>query len=763
MPIRGCRWEGNRRDGITKERVVYNGIKKKFNISLLIFFLFFAVMSGTGQAKAEKWKEYWIIVDEHDKPLSGPDGWYYNPTGGDRGMLNMDDINYIWDGDNYTAEVVKSSGLWTWGGMWYSLGRINRDNIPLNFSAIFGPYIKSEYQGEIVEAEIVVSNFISSSNNEDIELRLELKDENERTVYSKSWTNLIHGSYPKTYNVSLNASEIGKVKLILWIIDKAKVGDSISIDRIRLKARVPDLPSEEQAFYWTYSWLMANYDPNTGIVQDRSNFKSGDFENIPATAKAAKITYYAYKKGYVTYNDAEEIITKIADTLINVVPRGPHGVNTLWPHFTKKGGTEIVENTEWSSGDTAYAALDIITALQMLGDPEDQMKDIEDSLKEIDWEALLSEDGGISHGYSYEGDLLPYSWKGFGMETIGVNWAYASATGKVAIMESPPSDNGAGFIDNANYPIVLSGKDCWGNNWDEYRNVMADKQIGWYCQEHYNEYLCDAGLFGLSAAENPEGDSYVAYGVGGKIVEAEDGNGEVIVLHYAGMIADIRPREAKHVWETLRDRNAAFLKDKIVISPLNNMESMRVNKSTGECTINYLKGSWNLALQAEGWAQIDPDIRNDLTLAIQDDIFLKRGYDLLKGIFDTGKGKYPSIFGTHNGTIKPLQTITVSRLYTYPCEGTGGHSKYAKIYNNSWSIETLPWKGYQGDWHFLYFPEAFKLYANVEYNYTIITGSYPQIHHTNALLTANGWINCTSFVDVNGKIYDCWIPAIKLE
>jgi len=60
---------------------------------------------------------------------------------------------------------------------------------------------------------------------------------------------------------------------------------------------------------------------------------------------------------------------------------------------------------------------------------------------------------------------------------------------------------------------------------------------------------------------------------------------------------------------------------------LDYMESMRVNKSTGECTINYPKGSWNLALQAEGY---------------------------------TDKGKYPSIFGTHNGTIKPLQTITVS-------------------------------------------------------------------------------------------------------
>jgi hypothetical protein len=75
----------------------------------------------------------------------------------------------------------------------------------------------------------------------------------------------------------------------------------------------------------------------------------------------------------------------------------------------------------------------------------------------------------------------------------------------------------------------------------------------------------------------------------------------------------------------------------------------------------------------------------------------------------------------------------------------------------------MPWNGYKGDWHSLSFSEPFKLYENVEYNYTIRTGSYPQIHHNTSLLTTNGWINCTSFVDANGKKYDNWIPAIKLE
>jgi len=56
----------------------------------------------------------------------------------------------------------------------------------------------------------------------------------------------------------------------------------------------------------------------------------------------------------------------------------------------------------------------------------------------------------------------------------------------------------------------------------------------------------------------------------------------------------------------------------------------------------------------------------------------------------------------------------------------------------------------------------FTLVANETYNYTIKTGSYPQIHHTPALPTTNGWINCTEFTDANGKVYEDWIPAIKL-
>jgi len=134
--------------------------------------------------------------------------------------------------------------------------------------------------------------------------------------------------------------------------------------------------------------------------------------------------------------------------------------------------------------------------------------------------------------------------------------------------------------------------------------------------------------------------------------------------------------------------------------------------------------------------------------------------------FDTGSpsNPYPSIFGTHNGSIKPNQTITVNKLYTYPCSGTGGHTEYARIWNSTLDINAT-WNGYTGDWHNISFNKSFTLVANETYNYTIRTGSYPQIHHTDELEVASGagTITCDKFIDANGKIYINWIPAIRLE
>ncbi|UYZ40467.1 MAG: right-handed parallel beta-helix repeat-containing protein [Candidatus Methanospirare jalkutatii] len=132
-------------------------------------------------------------------------------------------------------------------------------------------------------------------------------------------------------------------------------------------------------------------------------------------------------------------------------------------------------------------------------------------------------------------------------------------------------------------------------------------------------------------------------------------------------------------------------------------------------------------------------------------------------IFDTGRPEnpYPSISGKFIGTIRTNTTIIATKLYTYSCEGTGGHTEYALICNSTWCAEAS-WKGYEGDWMNISFNRTVILMPYETYNITIITGSYPQIHHTPSLKTENGWINCTEFIDANGKKYEDWIPAIML-
>jgi len=132
--------------------------------------------------------------------------------------------------------------------------------------------------------------------------------------------------------------------------------------------------------------------------------------------------------------------------------------------------------------------------------------------------------------------------------------------------------------------------------------------------------------------------------------------------------------------------------------------------------------------------------------------------------FDTSEGTYPSIMGTHNGTITPTTDITVNTLYTYSCSGTGGHTEYVRIYNATETLATGNWEGYQsGDYQNITFPDQFTLICGQTYNYTIRTGSYPQIIHAPSKEAAGGTITCTKFTDANGKIYNDWIPAIKLE
>jgi hypothetical protein len=144
------------------------------------------------------------------------------------------------------------------------------------------------------------------------------------------------------------------------------------------------------------------------------------------------------------------------------------------------------------------------------------------------------------------------------------------------------------------------------------------------------------------------------------------------------------------------------------------------------------------------------------------DVWLIKLKSSASELFDTGPGDYPSIMGVHSGTITPKHDVVVEQMYTYSCEGTGGHTEYvAFYYQNGTERGNASWNGYKDDKHNISFDEPFTLEADMTYNYTIRTGSYPQIHHTTRWEVADGVITCTRFTDANGKIRNNWIPAIK--
>jgi parallel beta-helix repeat protein len=197
---------------------------------------------------------------------------------------------------------------------------------------------------------------------------------------------------------------------------------------------------------------------------------------------------------------------------------------------------------------------------------------------------------------------------------------------------------------------------------------------------------------------------------------------------------------------------------------------------------------WMVKTDSSGdkeWYQIfgGPSMEGEGSSALVDNSYIIAGYTnsygagssdvwliKLKGeqtisIFDTepSEDPYSSIMGTHNGTITPSSNINVSTLYTYACAGTGGHTESIKLYENGELIASGTWEGYRDDWHNITITPSVTLLAGHTYNYTIVTGSYPQIIHAKSKDVTGGTITCISFVDANGKAYTDWIPAIRLE
>jgi hypothetical protein len=561
-------------------------------------------------------------VDDFDpQSHSGASTYFYNRLGGDRGAINESHLEW---GAGLVITTLSSGN--SWGGVWMSLNHPIREVVPINTSAPLPQQILPAYQSQITGITVDVHDGTPGRT-----LKLELKD--RRAARWVGRFDLRGG--PQT--VSADLPPLGEINEFVWVLDHASAGDSVVLERVSFTATTLITDTAMQAFVWSYGMLLNNWNSATGLVRDKATDASGEFDAVQATGSLAAATALAEQLGVVSHNDAVHIVGTISDTLLFNLPRF-HGV---WPHWVRvspAGMLEIVPGTEWSSVDTIIAAVGLLAAQGGLGL---DTSGTEQMLQAVDWTGLALP-GGLSHGYTYAGDLIPYAWDVFGGETWLVELVCAGATGQVQPIAyaSPPTANGSGFIDELAWLLVPppSKLDVWGTDWTAYRLASADMQISYY-PTHYPQSCFDQlGLFGLSAGEVPapsaltDGGIYQAFGIGGRFTEVNDGSmllgGPVVVPHYAAMIASLRPNEAIGMWTWLIE-NGLF-------TPLTNVESLMFPASS-RCDVtglqwNHLKGSWNLALQTLGLGRYLAERDGQIPVlwqATSASPLLQKGYSLL--------------------------------------------------------------------------------------------------------------------------------------
>lgn len=531
--------------------------------------------------------------------------FYANATGGGRALFgDTREMRFTQPhADAWRISVVAVRERWAYGGFTNALTRAVEDQVMVSPSALWHPLILEKYQPRLKALRLRVQAAGSPAGRSDLRLRVELKGFEKsgaqalRQGFEVERARLLEGAFPKelTFAVDAQAAPAG---LVLVMLDRAVAGDWIEIGAMNAEVLPPPAGLPQRGALLGLGALLANWDEDTGMVQDRGSFPAGIYENLTATAKLAKLLALALHDGLVEREAAMTAVEKITSTLLDTAPRGPEPANRLWPHFTRNGGAARHPGSEWASGDTAYAAADLALALALTGDRRGRLPEVLGFLREVDWRALFHE-GFYRHGYDKDGRLIPHRWEGFGTETLGMNLAALAGGGPLARMRPPPTDDGSGFNMHAAYPLPFEEVDRHGNDWRKLRLEEIRAQTSWYSRpENANPFLAGAGLYGLSAAETPDGHNYMAYGIGGRLDGARDGGRSMVTPHYCGMTAPLAPEDSARMLESLEARGW--------ITPLNLPDSAAVNPETGSATVNWMKGSWNLALFTEGWLFASP-------------------------------------------------------------------------------------------------------------------------------------------------------------
>lgn len=463
----------------------------------------------------------------------------YSHLGTDFGFHGPAEFEIEWRKNEVRANLRQQPDLWA--GMWHSLaGLAANPKRTLNFSAPFPEWIEARLQPKIEQLEV---HAIGEGN-----LKLEIKG----TDQSTPWSETVHfnDSLFVTRTLPLPTDELANSKFLNWTVEP---GSDIALNRLSLGMRFPVLPIDLQTFLMSYAKLSRCYEGGEGLVRDRAHTEGGAFDSIPGTGFfvlatcAAATTEIDVVKPEFARNLLRDIHAKVS-----TIPKA----RGLLPHFVRihEGRYQIHQGTEFSTIDTSIYFHCMLLASAMLGEREIR-NEILREIQFIDFQALKTSDGTISHGWKTDGvTLLPSTWRDWGGETALVMMLEAIAGSHPARplpMQRPGRVwQGTGFIAEIQslfYPdFDRDAPDAVNQiSWLQARKSLLEEQQKYIQHRWRGTLAAEIGLYGFSAGESAYGDSYH---VGGSDLPNQD----LIHPHYLLMSGGLRT-PIRAVYDLLND------------------------------------------------------------------------------------------------------------------------------------------------------------------------------------------------------------------
>jgi hypothetical protein len=167
------------------------------------------------------------------------------------------------------------------------------------------------------------------------------------------------------------------------------------------------LLQEVEKAHFQFFWEQAN--PQTGLVKDRANVRSGDnviVASLAATGFGLTALCIGEKNGYVSSTDARNRALAALRFLARKLPthRG------FFYHFANVNTGERIWDSEVSSVDTAILIGGVLSCRKHFETHSEISELAYEIFSRVDWTWLAEDTALLSHGWTPENGFIPYRW-----------------------------------------------------------------------------------------------------------------------------------------------------------------------------------------------------------------------------------------------------------------------------------------------------------------------------------------------------------------